>query len=606
MSRRLATTVRAATSIVLATIMVAGGFVPAARAAADPSDVVLEFDFSASILRDAQTRNQFADALDGIASSVRQQSASLVEGDATVSMVQFASKAIDYAGCVDLKLLDSPDAVSVFANCLQKIAAAYRKGLDPALTAKIGVDTNYVAALQQAGKHLPADAVRPALILFTDGKHDVKGVPVSAVQPARDALVNPFKSFALLPVGMGIDPKERQQLVAGLEKLKIVKDMPACVSGTRFDWPTVGFNTPAQAGTAVATALQDATCTYTAAVIPTPAPTPPPNPGAVAAIGATPGDGSIKLTWRAITNPPVPVTDYLARCRAGDSGDWINSTEGTSTEPTTTITGLTNGSAYQCQVAAVGKTGPGPWVPAASAVTPIGKPATPAKPTLTALNQALQIGLGDADPAGVTTYHVECSPDNGNSWPTVADVPAASDAPSAQIGGLTNGTTYVCRAYAKNSIGQSDASPLSDAVKPCGGLLDCNGLLVPVIGILGVVLAIGLLAVGYALYREGKRGYVVAVVDVIHTANLGHGTRLGIGFIRTPGSKAITGIAVDKTKNADIKIRLLPGGRFSVRDGAKRHVTSSGEPLIVIVQGVRHELVLHAFATNAASRATRA
>lgn len=596
---RLATTVRAATSIVLATTLIAGGFVPAASAAVpDPSDVVLEFDFSASILNDAQTRNQFADALEGIAGSVQQQSASLIAGDATVSMLQFASKAIDYPGCVDLKLLDSPDTVTTFSDCLRKIAAAYRKGTDPALTAKIGIDTNYVAAMQQAAKHLPADAVRPALILFTDGKHDVKGVPVSAVQPARDALVSTFKSFALLPVGMGIDPKERPQLEAGLNRLKITKDMPACVSGTTFEWPTVGFNTPAQAGTAVATALQDATCTFT--VAPTPAPTPPPNPGAVSVITAKPGDGTIELTWRGPVNPATPVTDYVARCRAGDAGDWLQSTEGTSTGTTATITGVTNGTAYQCEVAAVGATGPGPWVPAASVVTPIGKPAAPAKPTLTALDGALMVGLGDPDPGAVSSYHVECSSD-GSSWPATADVPAASGA-TAQVGGLTNGTAYVCRSFAKNSIGESDASPVSDALKPCGGLLDCTGLLIPVIGILGVVLAVGLLAVGFALYRDSKRGYVIAVVDVVHTTNLGHGSRLGIGFIRTPGSRVVTGIAADRTANADIRIQLLPGGRFSVRDGAGRHVTSSGEPLIVVVQGVRHELVLHAFATNAASR----
>ena len=35
------------------------------------------------------------------------------------------------------------------------LAAAYRKGLDPALTKKIGIDTNYVAAMEQAAKHLP-------------------------------------------------------------------------------------------------------------------------------------------------------------------------------------------------------------------------------------------------------------------------------------------------------------------------------------------------------------------------------------------------------------------------------------------------------------------
>jgi hypothetical protein len=480
------------------------------------------------------------------------------------------------------------------------VAAAYRKGAAPAA---IGTDTNYIEAMQVASQYLPPESIRPALIFFTDGKPEVNGKVQTGLAAERDKLFGGREAFALLPVGMGIVPKDRAQLQKGLEELRVTRNIPACLSGSSFqtDLPNVVYNAPADAGAAVATALQDATCTFT--VAPTPVPTPPPNPGAVLAPKATAGDGKIDLKWTAPPNPPTPVTDYLARCRAGDSGDWIESTEGISLATATTISGLTNGTAYQCEVAAVGATGQGPWVRIASEVTPIGKPAAPAKPTLTALNGALQVGLGDPDPAAVSSYHVECSPDGGGSWPAVADVPAA-EAATTQIGGLANGTPYVCRSFAKNAIGQSDASPVSDAVKPCGSLLDCNGLLIPVLGILGVVLAIGLAAVGIALYREGRRGYVIAVLDVVHTANLGHGTQLGIGFIRTPGSKVVTGIAADRTKNADIRIRLLPGGRFSVRDGAGRHVTSSGDPLIVVVQGVRHELVLHAFATNAASRAT--
>ena len=52
--------------------------------------------------------------------------------------------------------------------------------------------------------HLPADSIRPEMTLFTDGKHDVKGIPV-AVQPARDRLFGSRSPFALLPVGMGLD-----------------------------------------------------------------------------------------------------------------------------------------------------------------------------------------------------------------------------------------------------------------------------------------------------------------------------------------------------------------------------------------------------------------
>jgi fibronectin type III domain protein len=601
---RLATTARAITSIVLATIVVSAGFVSSVQAAPqpDPSDVVMEFDFSASILQNAPVRNQFADALEAMANRVVQTSADLVAGDATISMVQFASKAADYPGCVDLKLLDSPQTVTTFAGCLRSVAAAYRKGLDPKLIAKIGKDTNYVAAMQQAAKHLPPDSVRPALILFTDGKHDVSGVPASQVPIVQQQLFGKRSPFALLPVGMGLDPKDRPALEAGLKNLTITRDMPDCLGGSKLVWPNVSFNTPTQAGNAVGEALQAATCTYTQAER---QPTPQPTPGPVQAIKVTPGDGHVDLQWVAPRDSPTPVKDYLVRCRAGDNGDWIQSTEGLSLTPSATIEGLTNGTTYQCEVATVGATGQGPWTPAASTATPIGIPAVPAKPTAEAGDKALTLGLvtSDPDPAAVSTYHVECSSDNGGSWPTVTDVPAA-DASKVTIGGLVNGTAYVCRSFAKNAIGQSDASPLSDSVKPCGSFLDCNGLLLPVLGILGIVLAIGLLAVFFAIWREGRRGYVVAVLDVVHTANLGHGSRLGIGLIRAPGTRAVTGIATDKTKNADIRIRLLPGGRFSVRDGAGRHVMTSGEPLIVVIAGVRHELILHAFATNAASRAT--
>ena len=132
-----------------------------AQAAPDPSDVVLVLDFSASIL-DETNRDRFAAALERIADRVDATSADLIAGDTTVSMVQFAAKAADYRGCADLKLLGNPEAVAHFADCLRSVASAYRKGLDPALTKKIGIDTNYVAAMEQAAKHLPPDAVRPA------------------------------------------------------------------------------------------------------------------------------------------------------------------------------------------------------------------------------------------------------------------------------------------------------------------------------------------------------------------------------------------------------------------------------------------------------------
>ena len=154
----------------------------AAEATPDSSDVVLGLDFSASILNDAQNRARFAGALERMADRVDALSADLVKGDTTVSLVQFASEARGVEGCTDLQLLNDPEAVATFADCLRTMGAAYREGLDPELEDAIGIDTNYVEAMERGASHLPADSERPTMILFTDGRHDVEGVPNSEVR----------------------------------------------------------------------------------------------------------------------------------------------------------------------------------------------------------------------------------------------------------------------------------------------------------------------------------------------------------------------------------------------------------------------------------------
>ena len=92
--RRLPTGASAFAALLAAVVLVGGGLVPHARAVtADPSDVVLVLDFSASILDDKTTRNRFAAALTRIADRVDATTADLIAGDATVSIVQFATHA---------------------------------------------------------------------------------------------------------------------------------------------------------------------------------------------------------------------------------------------------------------------------------------------------------------------------------------------------------------------------------------------------------------------------------------------------------------------------------------------------------------------------------
>jgi Fibronectin type III domain len=586
----------ASTLLVSALVSVAA----AAEPAPDSSDVAIVLDFSASILNDARNRARFAGALERMADRVDALSADLVQGDTTVSLVQFASSARDYEGCTDLKLLNDPAAVATFADCLRSLGQAYRNGLSPGLQDAIGIDTNYVEAMEQGAAHLPDDSVRPTMILFTDGRHDVAGVPNRDVGRAHRRLFGDRSPFALLPVGMGLAAADRDDLTAGLEDLRVVRDMPPCVSGTTFEWPDVVFDSAENAGNAVAAALQAATCTFTVAPTqPPPTQAPPAAPGSVGNIHLTPGAGSIGLTWSPPAEGADDVTDYLSRCTA--DGDTIESGEGESTDTRARVEGLEAGREYRCEVAVVTAAGAGDWIPAPATAIPLGVPLAPAKPRVTALNGAVEVGIDAAD--GVEEYRYECSHDGGVTWDAANSVTSAST--TARIRDLPNGTEFVCRAFATNEIGVSDASPLSDFVRPCSGLLDCNPQAAPIVGSVIALLVLGILLALYGIYREQSQGYVLAVLDGVHTANLGKGSRLGIEFVRPQGSRQVTEILASRKRTADIRISSRRGGKFKVTDKNRTQEVASGDSVVVVDSvGGRHQLELHAFSTKAASAVT--
>ena len=324
-------------------------------------------------------------------------------------------------------------------------------------------------------------------------------------------------------------------------------------------------------------------------------------------IRLTPGNGKVDIAWTPPVAPADSIVGYQVRCRAGE-GDWIVPAAPPSTETTATVAGLTNGTEYNCEVAVVraatGDPTDADFTAAVATVTPIGAPPAPSKPTVERLDRALQITVAPADPAQVTRIRYECSTDGGTTWPVDTDVDSP-ETPLGLIGNLTNGVSYVCRAFAVNAAGTSAASPLSDQASPCGSTLECNSLLPPLLGLLGALAALGVLAALVALYRGRTRGYVVAVVDVIHTANLGSGSSLGLRLVRTEHNRSVSEIVADKSAKADFKIRNRGGGRFTVIDKTGRNDVMSGEPVIVVDSvGVKHDLVLRAFATNSAMAAS--
>lgn len=101
---------------------------------------------------------------------------------------------------------------------------------------------------------------------------------------------------------------------------------------------------------------------------------PPRLPGAVTALNAQPGDGTLSLDWTGPADPGTgQVTGYSVEYRIA-AGTWV-SADGvwSTTLPRKVITGLSNGVAYQVRVAARSEFGVGPWVESPP-VRPLGLP----------------------------------------------------------------------------------------------------------------------------------------------------------------------------------------------------------------------------------------
>jgi hypothetical protein len=84
--------------------------------------------------------------------------------------------------------------------------------------------------------------------------------------------------------------------------------------------------------------------------------------GAPTGLVGTPGNGTATLRWTApIDNGGAAITDYVIQYKPSTGSRWTVVADGTSTATSATVTGLTNGTSYVFQVAAVNGAGQGAY-----------------------------------------------------------------------------------------------------------------------------------------------------------------------------------------------------------------------------------------------------
>ncbi len=182
------------------------------------------------------------------------------------------------------------------------------------------------------------------------------------------------------------------------------------------------------------------------------------------------GDTQVSLSWTApSSNGGESITDYVVQYSSNSGSSWSTFADGTSTTTTATVTGLTNGSTYIFKVAAVNSVGTGAYSTSSTGVLVAGVPGAPT--SVVGVSGDTQVSLSWTAPSSnggesITDYVVQYSSNSGSSWSTFAD--GTSTTTTTTVTGLTNGSTYIFKVAAVNSVGTGAYSTSSTGVLVAG------------------------------------------------------------------------------------------------------------------------------------------
>jgi large repetitive protein len=247
-----------------------------------------------------------------------------------------------------------------------------------------------------------------------------------------------------------------------------------------FSWVTFDDGASAEASVTVAGLVADTSYRFQVSALndvgqgawsaPTTETSPLTAPGKVTSLVVDGGNGSARLAWSApLDDGGRPVVEYVVEYRAVGAADWTVVPAESVSEDAATVTGLTNGVAYQFRVAARTAFATGDFPDNLSTVTPLPPPTRlqgRASSGTAPVGSATLSWVAPVTPVNlpVLDYVIQSSADSGLTWVTQSD--AVSRATSSTVGGLTNGTTYLFRVAAVTANGQGAFSAPSTAMTP--------------------------------------------------------------------------------------------------------------------------------------------
>ena len=190
-------------------------------------------------------------------------------------------------------------------------------------------------------------------------------------------------------------------------------------------------------------------------------------PSAPSPLNVSVGNTNASLTWSTPSSEgDATISDYSIQYST-DGTHWSSFAHTASTSTSATITGLTNGTAYQFRVAGINAWGTGAYETYATALSPGTLPGAPT--SLTGSYRDASVALTWNAPSSnggspIRDYKIEYSSNSGSTWDIFSR--ASSSSISETVTGLTNGTSYIFRVSAINDPGTGTASTSSGAVTP--------------------------------------------------------------------------------------------------------------------------------------------